>query len=163
LFWSSRSCRGQDEPNEGLFYTAALNWGALSYCIPVREQTEYRHRANLATVTSGTSAGGGRRTRDTNAMASLLRTGAVRARDALMQRARVFGVRARTFAPPLHSREAFVSQPRVCSHWQTVRDRVFWSSDPHLLYPRSPRPIADHSPSTPPRLFPTHRPAAPGA
>ena len=33
-------------------------------------------------------------------MASLLRTGAVRARDALMQRARVFGVRARTFAPP---------------------------------------------------------------
>ena len=46
-----------------------------------------------------TSAGGGRRTRDTNAMASLLRTGAVRARDALMQRARVFGVRARTFAP----------------------------------------------------------------
>ena len=65
--------------------------------------------------------------------------------------------------PRFESREAFISQPRVCSHWQTVRDRVFWSSDPHVLYPRSPRPIADHSPSTPPRLFPTHRPAAPGA
>ena len=65
--------------------------------------------------------------------------------------------------PRFESRAAFISQPRVCSHWQTVRDRVFWSSDPHVLYPRSPRPIADHSPSTPPRLFPTHRPAAPGA
>ena len=90
-----RSCRGQNEPNEGLFYSAATNWSALSYIIPVREQSEYRN----SHFQRRTSAGGGRRTRDTNAMASLLRTGAVRARDALMQRARVFGVRARTFAP----------------------------------------------------------------
>ena len=89
------------------------------------------------------------------AMASLFRTGAVRAREALMQRARVFGVRLNPASPSGPPRP-FLSPhaPRVCSHWQTVRDRVFWSSDPHVLYPRSPRPIADHSPSTPPASLP---------
>ena len=159
LFWSSRSCRGQNEPNEGLFYTAALNWGALSYCIPGSRAAESRNShfrdapAPVEVVVRVTLT----RWRRFSARAPCER--AMRSCSARESS----GCVPEPSRPRFESRVAFISQPRVCSHWQTVRDRVFWSSDPHVLYPRSPRPIADHSPSTPPRLFPTHRPAAPGA